>query len=112
MAFNEGSSDGTLNGTTEVTLVPAPAASTRRLVKTILVHNADTKNHDLTVKFKNGGNSRILWAGRLDVGDTWTFGEIGDVVVLDSTSKSVVAVLAAAPNVANPDFVASYGDAS
>ena len=46
--FVEGSSDGTLNGTSQVTLVSAPAASTRRLIKTIYIENKDTAPVTLT----------------------------------------------------------------
>jgi hypothetical protein len=40
--FTEGANDGALNGTSEVTLVAAPAASTRRTIKSITVENKDT----------------------------------------------------------------------
>ena len=41
-AFTEGSSDGALNGSTQVTLVASPTSSTRRLIKTIYIANIDT----------------------------------------------------------------------
>ena len=41
-SFVEGSSDGALSGSSQVTLVAAPAASTRRLIKTIYIANTDT----------------------------------------------------------------------
>jgi hypothetical protein len=41
-AFTPGSNIGATNDTTEVTLVAAPAASTQRQVKCIIVHNMDT----------------------------------------------------------------------
>lgn len=109
--FVEGSNDGTLNGTNEVTLVAAPAGGVRRVVRSIAVSNVDTAAVTATVALKNGSN-RVIWSGVLYVGDTWQFGESGDVLVLDSTSKSVVAFLSGAAATTNPDFSASYGDAS
>ena len=41
-AFTEGASDGVLNGTSSVTLVAAPASSTRRVIKNITIENRDT----------------------------------------------------------------------
>lgn len=71
-AFLEGSSDGTLNGSTEVTLVAAPAASTRRVIKSIAITNRDTAAVTLTVIYDNNGTQRILARVTLYVGDTWT----------------------------------------
>jgi len=71
-AFTEGSSDGVLNGSTQVTLVSAPAASTRRLVKTIYIENNDTVANTITVTYNNNGTLRIIVKVTLQVGDTWS----------------------------------------
>lgn len=70
--FTEGATDGALNGTTSVTLVAAPAASTRRTIKAITVENKDTAAVTLTVSYNNGGTLRTIAKVTLNVGDTWT----------------------------------------
>ena len=72
-AFTEGENDGTLNGTSEVTLVSAPASSTRRIIKSISIYNRDTAAVTVTIKYDNNGTQRILANVTLAVGDTWTF---------------------------------------
>jgi hypothetical protein len=71
-AFTEGSTDGALNGTSQVTLVAAPAASTRRLVKTINIQNKDTAAVTLTITYNNNATLRNIAKVTLQVGDTYT----------------------------------------
>ena len=71
-AFTEGSNDGALNGTNSVTLVAAPAASTRRVVKNITIYNKDTAAVTITVSFNNNSTLRNIAKVTLQVGDTWT----------------------------------------
>lgn len=71
-AFTEGATDGALNGTSAVTLVAAPAASTRRVVKAITIENKDTAAVTLTVSYNNNGTLRTIAKVTLQVGDTWT----------------------------------------
>lgn len=107
MAFTEASNDGALNGTTEVTVVPSPGASTRRLVRNVTIQNRDTAAVTLTLRYKDGASTRQLWKGSLAPGDTL----IDETMrVLDATNKSIAAVLAGAPATTNPDFVATYAD--
>jgi hypothetical protein len=70
--FVEGSSDGALNGTTQVTMVASPASSTRRLIKTIYVENGDTAPVTITVTLNNSGTLRTIAKVTLQVGDTWS----------------------------------------
>jgi len=70
--FVEGSSDGALNGTTQVTMVASPAASTRRLIKTIYIENGDTAPVTITVTLNNSGTLRNIAKVTLQVGDTWS----------------------------------------
>lgn len=70
--FTEGSSDGVLNGTTQVTLVAAPAAATRRIIKSIRIENKDTVAVTLTITYNNNSTLRTLYKVVLQVGDTWT----------------------------------------
>ena len=71
-AFTEGATDGALNGTNSVTLVAAPASSTRRAIKTITIQNRDTAAVTVTVSYNNNGTLRTIAKVTLQVGDTWT----------------------------------------
>jgi len=71
-SFAEGSSDGALNGTSQVTLIAAPGASTRRVIKSITIQNRDTAAVTVTVKYDNNGTLRNIAVVTLAVGDTWT----------------------------------------
>jgi len=104
-----GSTDGTLNGTSDVDLVPAPGPGVQRLVKLITVSNMDSAPVVLIVMLEHASGQRTIWKGTLQVGDTWQCGE-GDVMVLDATDKAVVAKLAGAAASSNPDFTASWSD--
>jgi|GEM_PF-2329428 len=77
-AFTEGSTDGALNGTTQVTMVAAPAASTRRLVKTIYIENKDTAPITIIVTLNNNGTLRTISRTTLAVGDSWTTDGVTD----------------------------------
>jgi hypothetical protein len=70
--FTEGASDGALNGTSTVTMVLSPAASTRRVIKSIYIQNTDTVQATVTVGYYNGTSTRVLAKVTLNVGDTWT----------------------------------------
>lgn len=59
LTFVPGGSDGSLNGTTAVTVVSAPAASTERHVKELHFYNADTVTHTFTVRLKDGVSNFI-----------------------------------------------------
>lgn len=109
MAFTEGGNDGTLNGANEVTIVAAPAAATRRLVRTISISNVDTAAVTVEVRLKETANLRVIWEGTLDVKDTLA---IFETIVLDTESKSITAVMSGAAATNDPDFTASWGDAT
>ena len=77
--FTEGQKDGTLNGTTAVTVVAAPGASTRRVIKEVIVYNDDDAEITLTFRLNNNGSYRNLSTKTLTPGDTWrwTDGPLG-----------------------------------
>jgi len=111
-AFTEGSSDGVLNGSTQVTLVSAPAASTRRLVKTIYIENNDTVANTITVTYNNNGTLRIIVKVTLQVGDTWstdgttdTNGNLKTIASLVSLTSGVTGILP----IANGGTATAYG---
>lgn len=72
--LTEGASDGALNGTSLVTLVAAPAASTRRVIKWITIQNKDTAPVTVTISYANssGSTSRQIAKVTLAINDTWT----------------------------------------
>jgi hypothetical protein len=107
--FSQESADGTLAGTTEVTIISAPASGVRRIVRSIVIHNRNNADVLLTVAVKNGVNNRIIFSATLETGDTFEFGD-SDELFLNSTSKSVIAYLSAIPTT-NPDFMSSWSDA-
>jgi len=75
--FTEGASDGVLNGTSDVTVVAAPAASTRRIIKAINIENKDSAPVTVTVKY-DSGTQRTIAKTTLAVGDTWTITGVYD----------------------------------
>jgi hypothetical protein len=70
--FTEGANDGAFNGTSQVTLVSAPAASTRRVIKSLTIKNRDTAAVTITISYNNNNTLRSIARVTLAVGDTWT----------------------------------------
>jgi hypothetical protein len=68
----EGANDGALTGTSPVTIVAAPAASTRRVIKSITIQNRDTAAVTVTISYNNNGTLRTLAKVTLMANDTWT----------------------------------------
>lgn len=68
-----GGSDTATNGTTAVTIVSAPAASTQRKINSISVTNDDTVPHDVTVRLNNNTTMRNIVTVTLQVGNTLEF---------------------------------------
>lgn len=107
MAFTELASEGALNGTTEVELVAAPGASTRRLVRAVEIHNKDTAAVTVTVSKKVASTLYRIAKVTLDPDDTLV---IDSVRILDATEESIVAVLAGAVATNQPEFNTTYAD--
>jgi len=76
-AFTEGENDGVLNNTTAVSLVAAPAAATRRIVKEIVIYNADTAAVTVTIRINNNSNYRRIQKVTLAAGATWKLSDGG-----------------------------------
>lgn len=70
--FTEGSTDLLSNGTTPVTVVAAPGASTRRIIKSISIFNADAAPVTFSLSLISAGGTRIISRVTLAIGDTWT----------------------------------------
>jgi hypothetical protein len=70
--ITEGATDGVLSGSTDVSVVPAPTGTNRRVVKDITIYNGDTAAVTIFVKYDNNATQRTLAKVTLAVGDTWT----------------------------------------
>ncbi|KKL90652.1 hypothetical protein LCGC14_1902540 [marine sediment metagenome] len=110
MAWTEAGNDGVLAGAADVTLVAAPGAGVRRIVRSITIHNDTGGPVTLTVQLKSTGPAdRIMFTGSVPDGDTWQSQDHFPLVILDGTDKSIEAYLGGA---GTPDFVAAYADSS
>jgi hypothetical protein len=109
MAFIEGSSDGATNSASAVTIVAAPAAATRRIVKLITICNPMASEAvTLTLYLYHASDTRIIWKGTLAGGETL----VDDSVhVLDDTDKSIKAILVETPTT-QLSFTATWGDST
>jgi hypothetical protein len=81
--------DGTTNGVTSVTIVPAPTAIptlTSRQLKFLSISNVDTAVATLAIRVKNTATTRIVWKGTLQVGDNLLY--LDDTfLVMDSSGS-------------------------
>ena len=68
-AYTPGRTFVNTNNTTDVNVVPAPAASTQRVVDFVNVFNLDTVSATVTVKFDANGTEYVLWQGVLATGE-------------------------------------------
>jgi len=83
--FTPGSVDSQSNGTTAVTILAAPAASTQRKVNEITVYNADSAAKLTTVRLNNNTTIRPLVVVTLQVGDTLGYTDVSGWYVMDSS---------------------------
>lgn len=64
----------TTNDTTDVNIVPAPAASTQRVIDSVSVWNRDTADAEVTVKIDVSGTERIFGKWVLATGERLEYG--------------------------------------
>lgn len=83
--YNGGSTTSASNGTTGVTIVAAPAASTIRDIDSINVHNADTVATTVTVRVNDNSTLRTVMKATLAVGDQLYYCHGSSWSVIDST---------------------------
>lgn len=78
ITFTEGSSDGVLSNTANVTVVGAPAAGFRRVVKSLTIFNKDTAPVTVDLKYDNNGTHRMATKIPLSTNETFTLDGIYD----------------------------------
>jgi len=71
--FQPASNDLVSNGTTAVTVVPAPGAGEQRQVNEVRLFNNDTITHNVTLQFDNGGTIRVLEATPIAAGGEFLY---------------------------------------
>jgi len=77
-SFTEVPNDGTLNGTTPVTIVASPAASTRRVITDMVIFNRDSAAVTVTIKYVSGANTRTIWQGVIQPNESSTIDGVFD----------------------------------
>ena len=70
--FTEGAVPSVLNGTTSVTILPAPAAGVRRVVKSVCVYNPDSQTHTTTLIFNDNATEYPITRLTLAPGASWS----------------------------------------
>ena len=87
---------GTTNGTSDVTIIPAPATGAKKRIHLITVDNLDTKSATVRIFYVDGANSRRLSSTTLTKGTNLEYPSTGSPLVLDSTTTSIKLNLAGA----------------
>jgi hypothetical protein len=77
------------NGTTAVTVVPSPAASTQRVVDTVSIMNTDTGSKVVTVTFDDNGTGYTISRVTLGVGERLEYAEGSGWRVIAADSGAV-----------------------
>lgn len=95
--LTEWSSLWATNSTTDVTMVAAPWASTKRMIKNLTVYNADTATITFTISLNDNWTKRVilkkqLWAGTQWIYDSTAANGSWDVVWPSSATNEHIAV--------------------
>lgn len=69
-AYTPGRTTTNTNSTTDVNIVPAPAASTQRVIDSVSIYNKDTVAALVTVKYDANGTEYVLWSATLAVSES------------------------------------------
>jgi hypothetical protein len=110
--FTEKHNEGSLNDDNLVTIVDAPGAGARRLVRFISICNKDTAPVIMSLFIINTATVTPYTIAKvtLEVGETFIFGDGGETLVLDSVDLNVSAMLDSAVVSTSPDFVVAYAE--
>ena len=88
--FIPATGQGVSNGTTEVTVVSAPAASTQRQLKYLNIYNADTVTAVVTVQLDDTTINRIMMKVTLPAGYQLVYTDTTGWSIFDSEGKILV----------------------
>jgi len=86
-ATTPGEQDGTSNNTTAVTVVSSPASSTERLIKSLVIQNADTAAATVTIIYNNNSTLRNIVVATLAVGDQLIYEDGNGWISLDKNGN-------------------------
>lgn len=106
-AFTEGANNGVLNGANEVTIVAAPAASTRRMIREMTIYNADTVAHTLTISLLVTATYTIIRKVAIGIGGTYVFSN--DASSNDASSFDMAATINTATAKTTPVDADKFG---
>jgi len=98
-AYTPGRTAADTNSTTDVNIVPAPAASTQRVVDFVSIYNKDTVAATVTIKFDANGTEYIIFKATLVTGGR-----------LEYTSENGWQVYAPSDIVSLNDYHSGYSD--
>lgn len=73
--YTPGRTLSTTNSTTDADIVPAPDASTQRVIDFVSICNTDTVSHTVKVKLDASGTDYVLFVGTIAAGQTITYVE-------------------------------------
>ena len=99
------------NGTTDVTILAAPAASTSRTINAgaITIANNDTATINVTLQINDNATDRVLYPDiEILAGDVWTNQK--SIHCIDAVNQTVEIFLAAATATSAADISVVYRD--
>lgn len=82
--------DGAGNGTTVVTLVSAPGASTSRKLNYLSIRNRDTAAIQITLQYNNNSTTREILKITLSVDDSLIFSDAKGFFLMDASGQEKV----------------------
>lgn len=91
-AYTPGNQFGNSNGTTDVVLCSAPAASTQRVIDHILIRNADTVSHTVTVRFVDNTTEYNVYQAIIASGDMLQYNDGQGWTVLSNNGSLKMAI--------------------
>jgi hypothetical protein len=98
-----GEQDGVSNNSTAVNVVSATAASTQRLIKNIIIQNADTASATVTVIYNNNSTLRNIFIATLNSGDQLIYEDGQGWACLDKNGNTKTSSGSAVLSVSNSD---------
>lgn len=101
---------GTTNGTSDVTIIPAPATGAKKRIHLITVDNLDTKSATIRIFYVDGANSRRLISKTLTKNTNLEYPTTGAPLVLDTTTTSIKLNLEAAVTTNELDWTAHWAE--